>query len=196
MERCMNLCVYCGSAMGDDPEFARVADEFGREIARHGDTLVYGGGSIGIMGVVADACLDEGGKVIGVIPGFLSKVEVPHTGLTELIVTETMSKRKDIMMELADAYVLLPGGFGSMEEFFQTLVSNQITDIIKPLGILNVNGYYDPLLGLLSEIIGHGFAPIENETLFVVGQDIPALIEGLDNYSPQKCDKFKTMLEK
>ena len=139
------VCVFCGSSTGEDPAYAEAARDLGRLIAGNGLTLVYGGGHVGLMGVVADAALDAGGEVIGVMPKALVDREISHTSLTKLHVVHSMHERKAMMSELSDAFVALPGGNGTLEEFFEVLTWAQLGEHGKPCGLLNVAGYYDPI---------------------------------------------------
>jgi len=143
------ICVFCGSSPGADPLYAETAQAVGIEIARRGWTLVYGGGSVGLMGILADAALEAGGRVVGVIPRFLYEWEVGHDGLTELEIVETLTERKVRMGDLSDAFLSLPGGIGTMDELFEALSWAQLGLETKPNGLLNVNGYYDGLIAFL-----------------------------------------------
>jgi uncharacterized protein (TIGR00730 family) len=149
--------VYCGSSSGKHPEYAEQARAFGAEMARREITLVYGGGNVGLMGVVADAVLAGGGKVIGVIPRQLVDREVAHAGLTELQVVDTMHQRKTRMFELSDAFVALPGGFGTLDEMFEMLTWSQLGLHSYPCAFLDVRGYYAPLRGMMDHMVGEGF---------------------------------------
>ncbi len=151
-----SVAVYCASAMGTDPEFARVAAALGQALAAQGAGLIYGGARVGLMGVVADACLGAGGRVVGVIPEVLAGMEVAHDGLTELHVTTTMHTRKALMAERADAFVILPGGLGTMEEMFEVLAWQTIGLHNKPVVLLNVAGFYDSLLRWLDDAVAAG----------------------------------------
>src|SRR6186997_2172810 len=146
------VCVYCGSNFGSDPAFQAAAAAVGRLLAEQGRGLVYGGGSVGLMGVVADAVLAGGGEVIGVIPRKLVLLEVEHRGLTKLIETDTMHERKRLMMEHADGFLVLPGGYGTLEELFEVIAWLQLGFHKKPVGVLNVSGYYDALLAQLERM--------------------------------------------
>ncbi|MDO9405776.1 MAG: TIGR00730 family Rossman fold protein [Polaromonas sp.] len=152
-----SICVYCGSRPGTEPAFAESARLTGEWIARHGGQLVYGGGRNGLMGIVADAALQAGASVIGVIPKALVEKEWAHTGCTELHVVDTMHERKRIMAEKADAFIALPGGIGTLEEFFEAWTWRQLAYHDKPTGLLNLNGYYDSLLGFLDTAVKSGF---------------------------------------
>ncbi|MCB2033508.1 MAG: TIGR00730 family Rossman fold protein, partial [Ottowia sp.] len=152
-----SVCVYCGSRPGADPAFAEVADQVGRWIGAHGGQLVYGGGRSGLMGVVADATLATGGRVVGVIPRALVEREHAHRGCTELLIVDTMHERKRLMAERADAFLALPGGIGTFEEFFEAWTWRQLGYHDKPIGLLNQNGYYDALLRFVEGSMAGGF---------------------------------------
>ncbi|MBC7611252.1 MAG: TIGR00730 family Rossman fold protein [Polaromonas sp.] len=152
-----SLCVYCGSRVGNQAEFAALAREVGTWIGNHGGQLVYGGGSNGLMGILADATLAAGGRVIGVIPQALVEKEWAHQGCTELHVVETMHDRKRIMAEHADAFLALPGGIGTLEEFFEVWTWRQLGYHNKPIGLLNTSGYYDSLLAFFNSSVKAGF---------------------------------------
>ena len=152
-----SICVYCGSRPGNQPEFAALATQVGTWIGAHGGQLVYGGGRNGLMGVVADATLAAGGRVIGVIPKALVEKEWAHNGCTELHIVETMHDRKRIMAEHADAFLALPGGIGTLEEFFEVWTWRQLGYHDKPIGLLNMAGYYDHLLAFLHASVRDGF---------------------------------------
>ncbi len=152
-----SVCVYCGSRQGSDPAYAQAAREVGAAIGRRGWELVYGGGKVGLMGVVADAVLEHGGRVVGVIPRILMEREVGHRGLHELHVVETMHQRKQMMAERAGAFLALPGGIGTMEELFEVWTWRQIGYHDQPVGLLNVSGYYDALLSFLQRSVDSGF---------------------------------------
>jgi uncharacterized protein (TIGR00730 family) len=153
----MNICVFCGSATGNNPQFADAATYLGKLLAENGHSLVYGGAKIGIMGLVADAVLANSGKVFGILPGFLAEKEVAHTGLTQLEIVGTMHERKMRMAELADAFVALPGGWGTLEELAEILTWKQLGLIHQPVFLLNTNGFYNGLLGLFNSMITEGF---------------------------------------
>lgn len=153
----MRICVFCGSAAGFDPVFAEAARELGSLMAAQNFTLIYGGGNVGLMGIVADAVLSSTGKVIGVIPGFLAAREVAHTGLTELIVTDSMHERKRRMADLADAFIALPGGWGTLDELAEILTWKQLGLVKAPVGLLNTDHFFDPLLIQMEKMVSHGF---------------------------------------
>ena len=157
MTTAFSLCVYCGSRPGEDPAFATTARSVGHWIGSHGGQLVYGGGNNGLMGLVADATLAAGGRVVGIIPQALQEREWAKTDCTELHIVQTMHERKRMMAERADAFVALPGGIGTFEELFEVWTWKQLGYHDKPVGLLNVNGYYDALLGFLGSTVSQGF---------------------------------------
>jgi uncharacterized protein (TIGR00730 family) len=152
-----SLCVYCGSRSGEQPAFAYAAGEVGRWIGRHGGQLVYGGGKNGLMGIVAQATLEAGGAVVGIIPKGMVEREWANSDCTELHVVNTMHERKAMMAERADAFIALPGGIGTFEEFFEIWTLKQLGYIDKPIGLLNLNGYYDKLTEFLQTSVNEGF---------------------------------------
>ena len=174
-----SMCVYCGSRPGVDPRFAQSARDTGSLIGSQGWELVYGGGKVGLMGMVADATLDAGGTVYGVIPQTLIDKEVGHTGLTELHVVDNMHTRKTMMFERADAFVALPGGIGTFEELFEIWTWYQLGMHRKPFGLLNVAGYYDPLIAMLDSMVAQGFLNPAVRELLQVGTDVAELLQRL-----------------
>ena len=179
MKPAFSLCVYCGSRTGDDPAFTALAAEVGAWIGSHSGQLVYGGGRNGLMGIVADATLATGGRVIGVIPKALVEKEWAHTDCTELYVVDTMHERKRIMAEHADAFLALPGGIGTLEEFFEVWTWRQLGYHAKPVGLLNLNGYYDHLLAFLSTSVNNGFMSDWQMGLIAVAADPQQLLAQL-----------------
>ena len=173
------LCVFCGSSAGGRPEYAAAARELGALLARHGLGLVYGGGHVGLMGVLADAVLAGGGEVIGVIPQALVDRELAHAGLTELRVVNTMHERKALMADLADGFLALPGGFGTADELFEILTWAQLGLHARPVGLLNVAGFFDPLLAWLDRTVAEGFLREQHRQLLIVGDHPEALIDAL-----------------
>ena len=174
-----SVCVYCGSRPGADPAFAEVADQVGRWIGAHGGQLVYGGGRSGLMGVVADATLATGGRVVGVIPRALVEREHAHRGCTELLIVDTMHERKRLMAERADAFLALPGGIGTFEEFFEAWTWRQLGYHDKPIGLLNQNGYYDALLRFVGDSMAGGFMDGSQMRLIEVGATWEPLLQHL-----------------
>ena len=183
--RPFSVCVYCGSRPGELPAYAEAARAIGSEIGRRGWQLVYGGGRAGLMGEVADAALAAGAQVIGVIPESLMGRELGHRGLTELHVVQTMHERKTMMAERSDAFVALPGGIGTFEELFEVWTWRQLGYHVKPLGLLNVAGYYDSLLGFLAHSREQGFMTSAQTDLLHVDTDAAALLQHLEQLAPQ-----------
>ncbi len=177
-----SLCVYCGSSTGGHADYSELAREFGTEMARRNITLVYGGGKVGLMGVLADAVLAGGGKVIGVIPRQLVALEVAHPGITELQVVDTMHQRKTRMYELADAFVALPGGFGTMDEMFEMLTWAQLGLHRYPCAFLQTRGYYQQLQSMLDHMADERFVTRGQRASVWFGQSIPALFEWMTHY--------------
>jgi uncharacterized protein (TIGR00730 family) len=182
--------VYCASSQGSDAGFADAAASLGRLLASRGIRLVYGGGGVGLMGVLADAVMAGGGSVHGVITRALEEKEVGHSGLTKLQVVTTMHERKAAMAEESDAFIMLPGGFGTLDEFFEVLSWSQLGIHSKPCGILNVNGYFDPLLELLDRAARDGFLRPEHRALVVVDTDPESLVDSLAARDPVIVDKL------
>jgi uncharacterized protein (TIGR00730 family) len=174
------LAVYCGSSMGADPAFAEVAEALGQEMARRGLGLVYGGGKMGLMGVVADAVLGAGGEAYGVIPSVLVEHEVAHRGLTELHIVTTMHERKAKMTELTDAFVCLPGGIGTLDELFEAWSWNALGYHAKPFALLNVGGFWDELLAFLDTASASGFMSPARRGQLIVSDRIGEAIDLLD----------------
>ena len=174
-----SLCVYCGSRPGNSPEFAVMAHDVGSWIGNHGGQLVYGGGHNGLMGIMADAALAAGARVIGVIPKALVEKEWAHTGCTELHIVENMHERKRIMAEHADAFLALPGGIGTLEEFFEVWTWRQLGYHDKPVGLLNMDGFYDSLLTFLQSAVKTGFMTEWQMELIRTGSDAELLMEQL-----------------
>ena len=173
------LCVYCGSKTGKDPAFSLAAEALAAAMLNHRIGLVYGGAQIGLMGVLADAVIAGGGEVIGVIPESLLDEEVVHRGLTTLEVVPSMHVRKQRMIELADAMVALPGGLGTLEEFFEALTWAQLRFHQKPCGVLNVQGYFDGMLQCLDTAVAQGFLATEHRSLALIESEAEALIQAL-----------------
>jgi uncharacterized protein (TIGR00730 family) len=174
------ICVFCGSSTGGDPRYGEAAEELARVIVASGRGIVYGGGSVGLMGVLADAALREGGEVIGVIPEALAREELLHAGLTETHVVKTMHARKALMAEQADAFVAMPGGFGTFEELLEIVTWRQLHFHSKPVGLLNVAGYYDGLVDLVDHAIEQGFIRRGHEALLLVEESPQALLARLE----------------
>lgn len=164
----MNICIFCGSASGTDPVYAEAARELGVHLAKEGHALVYGGGNIGLMGIAADAVLAHGGEVTGVIPDFLMRREVAHLKLTKLEVVDTMHLRKQRMAELSNAFIAMPGGWGTLDELAEILTWRQLGLITQPIGLLNVKDFFNPLLAQMRTMVEEGFLKAGNLDLLVV----------------------------
>ncbi|MEH7247428.1 TIGR00730 family Rossman fold protein [Neobacillus niacini] len=185
------LAVYCGSSLGASEAYKTGAIQLGKELAKRNITLVYGGSSIGLMGAVADTVLLEGGHAIGVIPRVLEEREISHRGLTELYKVETMHERKAKMVELADGFVVMPGGTGTLEEFFEVFTWGQIGLHKKPCGLLNINHYYDPLISLFDHMIDQKFLQEKFRTMAIIEDEPEALLEKFLNYEAPSIKAFE-----
>lgn len=185
-----SVCVFCGSNYGDNPVYQEMAAVMGRKLAMAGLRLVYGGGKVGLMGVLADAALAAGGKVVGVMPQAIVDMEVAHLGLTELIVVQSMHERKARMADASDAFIALPGGYGTFEEFCEVLTWSQLGFHNKPCGVLNVGGFYDPLLALFDRAVQDRFVRPEHRELVLADTDVDALLERLASFKPIKVHKL------
>lgn len=179
-----SLCVFCGSSPGRDEAYVEAAATVGRLLAERGITLIYGGGSVGLMGACADACLAAGGKVVGVIPKHLLDMEVGHINLTAMHVVDTMHERKAMMAELANGFIVLPGGIGTMEEFFEIWTWGQLGIHHKPFGVLNVAGYYDALFSFIATMVEQGFLKIQQAAMTQLSEDPEMLLDALAAYVP------------
>ena len=184
------VCVFCGSSKGARPIYADAARHVGTLLAQRGLELVYGGGCVGLMGIVADAALGAGGKVIGVIPEALKIKEVVHEGLPDLRVVKSMHERKALMADLSDAFIALPGGFGTYEEFCEVLTWAQLGLHKKPFGLLNVAGFYEPMLALFDHAVTEGFLRTQHRQLVMVESDAEKLLHRLDTFHPPHVAKW------
>ena len=190
-----SICVFCGSNAGNQPIYRSEAEKLGRLLAARGIELVYGGGNVGLMGAVADACLEAGGTVVGVIPQALMGKEVAgrpvdHRTLTRLEVVDSMHTRKARMAELAEGFIALPGGFGTFEEFCEILTWGQLGFHAKPMGLLNVNGFYDPLLAMLDRAVADGFLRPQNRAMALADSDIEGLLAAMAAYRAEPVSKW------
>jgi hypothetical protein len=185
-----SVCVFCGSCVGRDPRYRLAAIEFGRVLVARGGRLVYGGGRVGLMGVVADAVLDAGGEVIGVIPEFLATKELTHARVTDMRVVDTMHARKALMAELSDRFVALPGGLGTFDEVCEILTWSQLGLHAKPIGLLNTLGYFEGLLSQIHRAARDGFCRPEHQALCVVDDDPAKLCDALDRYQAPDVSKW------
>lgn len=185
-----SICVYCGSNAGNDPAYAALARALGERFARDGIALVYGGGNVGLMGILADAVLADGGEVIGVIPQQLVDWEVAHTGLTRLEVVDSMHTRKARMFELADGFVALPGGFGTLDEMFEMLTWRQLGLGNKPCAFLDANAFWQPLMAMLDTMMRERFLHADQRNDLWHGQNLDALLAWMHGYVPAQADKW------
>lgn len=177
-----SLALYCGSSVGNNPAYAQEAARFGEMCARKSLTLYYGGGSIGLMGAAANASLANGGKVIGVAPDFFTKGEVLATNITEMILVKTMSERKQLLEERADAFVVFPGGYGTMDELFEMVTDAQLGMHFKPIAIYNYLGFYDLLIKQLQKFMEEGFLRPFHHSLLIYADNLDELFRKLDEY--------------
>lgn len=184
------ITVFCGSSNGINPEFLRKAKLLGAKLTERNITLVYGGAKVGLMGALADSVLNSNGEVIGVIPHFLRKKEVVHEGLTKLILVESMHDRKTIMNDHSDGVIALPGGFGTIEELFEMLTWAQLGLHEKPIGILNVAGYYDFLLNFMENMVDQGLLKQTNREMVLVDEDVEQLLDKMEHYRAPTVTKW------
>lgn len=189
------FCVFCGSNSGHNPLYRAEAERVGRLLAERGIELVYGAGNVGLMGAVADACLKAGGSVTGIIPEALVGKEVAgrhvdHRALTRLEIVDSMHTRKARMAELSDGFIALPGGFGTFEEFCEILTWGQLGFHVKPMGLLNLNGFYDPLLAMFDKAVDEGFLRTQNRAMALADSDIERLLDTMASYRPEPVGKW------
>jgi|TARA_B110000908_G_C10266577_1_gene464548 uncharacterized protein (TIGR00730 family) len=180
------IVVFCGSSLGFNPVYKEAAIALGNYFAKNKIGLVYGGAKIGIMGVLSTTILEQNGEVIGVIPKLLEKEEVLHTGVQEMIVCKTMSERKVIMSKLVDGYITLPGGFGTLDELFEALTLGQLHIEQKPIGLLNVNGFFDAILLQLDKMVDEGYLKQDNRNILLVGTSVAELMKKMHQYTAPK----------
>jgi hypothetical protein len=186
----MRLCVFCGSNPGLEPSYLAMARAMGQVLAREKIALVYGGGAVGLMGAVADAALEGGGEVIGVIPQALMDKEIGHRGLSDLRVVGSMHERKALMAELANGFIALPGGLGTFEELFEVWTWAQLGYHRKPCALLNVAGFYDRLISFLDDVVERGFVKPVHRSMLIVEDEPAALIRAIRGYEPPAVDKW------
>lgn len=185
-----NLCVFCGSSLGNNAAYALGARQLAQIILNRNITLVYGGANVGLMRVLADTVLEGGGKVVGVMPRSLVEKEVAHQRLTEMHIVDGMQERKALMADLSDAFVALPGAFGTLDEIFEVLTWNQLGIIHKPLGLFNAGGYFDPLLAMLDRAVEQQFLRPEHRKMVLVFNTIDEIIHQLESYRPVEAPKW------
>ncbi len=190
MNNLKSISVFCGSSDGADPAFRKMATQLGTTMASQGIQLVYGGAQVGLMGTVADAVMSNGGSVIGIIPEFLSSKEIAHPNLTDLIVVHTMHERKAKMNELCDGVIALPGGYGTLEELFEMLTWGQLGLHNKPVGVLNVNGYYDHLIQLLNHMADNRLLSEVNRKMLLFDNTVDGLLDQMRNFLPTTTGKW------
>lgn len=188
------VCVFCGSSPGARPDYMHAAQALGEALLARGLGLVYGGGDVGLMGGIARTVFEAGGEVIGVIPKVLAEKEVAYTKLSDLRVVASMHERKALMAELSDAFIALPGGLGTLEEFFEILTWTQLGIHEKPCGLLNVCGYFDDILHFVNKAVDENFINPKHASLLLVDDDPESLIEQFKNYTPPRIDKAKWIL--
>ena len=185
-----SACIFCGSSEGARPAYVGAAREMGALMARRGLTLIYGGGRVGLMGAVADAALGEGGEVVGVMPEALVSKEISHEGLTKLHVVGSMHERKMLMNDLSDGFVALPGGFGTLEEFFEVLSWAQLGIHAKPCALLDVDGFWEPLASLFDHAVDEGFVHPDHRSLVLTEGDPARLLDAMGRHSPPGTKKW------
>lgn len=193
MSKINSICVFCGSKSGSDPQYHASAQELGRLLAERNITLVYGGGSVGLMGIIADAVLGAGGKVIGVIPRQLATRELLHPGVEEMHVVEDMHTRKAKMAECSDAFIAMPGGFGTLEELFEVVSWVQLGIYLKPIGLLNTSGFYDPLLNLVEHCIETEFIKPKYRDLIIADETPATLVDHLEKHQLPHIEKILSL---
>ncbi|TDO23843.1 LOG family protein [Pedobacter duraquae] len=184
------ITIFCGSSFGTEKEYEEQAYLLGKTLAERAIGLVYGGANVGLMGAVANGAIENNGEVIGVLPHFLQNKEIAHNGLTELILVETMHERKTKMNDLTDGVITLPGGFGTLEEFFEMLTWAQLGLHKKPIGILNIGGFYDEMLALLDTMVSKGFLKLVNKDMVLVSDNIDELLAKMSNYIAPAVGKW------
>ncbi|MFC7348409.1 TIGR00730 family Rossman fold protein [Chryseobacterium zhengzhouense] len=185
-----SITVFCGSSFGSEEIYKEQAYWVGKTLAKENIRLIYGGANVGLMGAVADGTIQNGGKAIGVLPHFLQSKEIAHTNLTELILVETMHERKTKMNELSDGVVVLPGGYGTLEEFFEMITWAQLGLHKKPIAILNIDGFYDDLMKMVQTMVDKGFLKQINQEMLLVSDNIDELLEKMKNYQAPTVGKW------
>jgi uncharacterized protein (TIGR00730 family) len=181
MNNYKKICVYCGSSSKVDETYRKAARDLGKILSQNGLDLVYGGGHVGLMGIIADSVLESGGQVTGIIPRHIQEKEVAHETLTELHVVESMHERKKMMVDLSDGFVILPGGLGTMDEFFEIMTWRQLGLHQKPIVIVNINEYWSPLLSLIDNMVDNGFARADDRLYMHVREGVDEVVEALES---------------
>ena len=185
-----SVAVFCGANPGNQPWFAEAAAQLGATLAARNIRVLFGGGSAGLMGILADAVLAAGGPITGVITDQLSELELGHIGVTDMIVVESMAERRTLLIKGTDGVITLPGGFGSMDEHFEALTLAQLHQYRKPIGLLNVRGYYDPMLAMLDQMVDFGFLKPKNRSLCLDADNVPGLLQKMEAYEYQAVEKW------
>ncbi len=178
------IAIFCGSSAGNDPAYIEAGKALGVYLAQNNIELVFGGGKVGMMGIIADAVLENGGKAIGVIPSILKHKEVMHPGVQEMVVTRTMHKRKQIMYDLSEGFIALPGGYGTLDELFETITWSQLVIHQKPVAILNIEGFFNPLLDMIKFMVDKGFIAKINQEIIISDTQIEPLFEKMKIFKP------------
>jgi len=190
MNKLLSITIFCGSSTGNDAQYAEIAYQIGQFLAKNKITLIYGGAKVGLMGAVADGCIQSDGKAIGVLPHFLSSKEIAHSHLTELILVDTMHERKTKMHELSDGFIALPGGFGTFEELFEILTWAQLGLHKKPIGLLNINDFYTPLLDMIDNMVAKELLNPINKEMLLVANDMDSLFQKMIHYQAPTVPKW------
>lgn len=191
-----NICVFLGANPGKSEIYAEAARSLGQELARRDITTVYGGSNMGLMGILAESALAAGGKVIGVIPNSLVQKEISHHGLTELHVVDTMHERKSMMAEISDGFIALPGGIGTMDEFFEIFTWGQLGFHQKPCGLLNIGGYYSKLMTFLDQVVDEGFLKKAHKEMVVLASTPTEILDAFSHYTPPTVSKWTELDQK
>ena len=189
------ICVFCGSSYGDKKEYIKTAAQLGHALVSQNICLVYGGGDVGLMGTIADTVCNNGGEVVGVIPRYLVNKEIAHKGIGDLRIVNSMHERKALMEAISDAFIAMPGGFGTLEEIFEAITWSQLGLHCKPCGFLNINGFYDKLFEFIDYVISEAFIKEEYRTIMQIDEKPKDLIRKLETYQPPKIDKIKLALK-
>lgn len=185
-----SICVFCGSSMGNKEIYKSKSRELGEAFLKNKTSLIYGGANVGLMGIIADTVLEGGGEAIGIMPNHLVKKEVAHLGLTKMYITESMQERKVLMAKMSEAFIAMPGGLGTLDELAEMLTYNQLRIHDKPIGLLNIEGYFDHLLKFLDHAVEEKYVREEHRKNIIVDDNIDALFEKLNNYKPVLTDKW------
>ena len=186
----MKVCVFCGSSMGNDPRYKEAAGRLGEVLARHDCSLYYGGASVGLMKIIADKMLENGKEVVGIIPKLITDMEIAHEGVTKMIETESMSERKLMLIEESDAFIAMPGGFGTLDEIFEVVVLNQLRITDKPIALYNTLNYYDKLIEFIDYAVSQGFIRKEHRDNLIVSDDPEILFKELSRHKSISIDQW------